>query len=172
MRKASALIELVVVMAILAVIMLACAKPLKTLVSTIPQTSRDFQTNSVMLGMLRELQDDIEHSNGLLEYATDEKIGHNMLLIETGSGIVCYELGDGEVTKTTSVADEQLPQNSQTWSLPHAKINWNLRNHDGRACAVELTTSIECMVSGMQKKKLRNSYIYFVGSAEKGISQL
>ncbi len=171
MRKAYALIEMITVIAILAVIMLACAKPLKTLVSGIPQAGRDFQTNSAMLGMLRELQDDIEHSNGPLEYATDEKIGHNMLLIETGSGIICYELGDGEVTKTTPAADEQLPQNSQTWSLPHTKISWKIRNHNGKSCAVELTTSIEQMVSGLQKKKLRNSYIYFAGSVSKGINR-
>ena len=171
MRKAYVLIEMITVMAILAVIMLACAKPLKTLVSAIPQTSKDFRTNSNMLRMLRQLRKDVEHSNGLLEYTADEKIGGNILLIETGSGIVCYELGDGEVTKTTSRTDEQPSQNSQTWSFPRAKINWNLRNHNGRACAVELTTSIGRMVSGMREKKLRNSYIYFVGSAEKGISQ-
>ena len=171
MRKAYALLEMITVIAILAVIMLACARPLKTLVSAIPQTSRDFQANSNMLHMLRQLRKDVEHSSGLLEYTADEKMGGNMLLIETGSGIVCYELGDGEVTKTTSMADEQLPQDSQTWSLPYAKISWNLRNHNGRACAVELTTSIGRMVSGMRGKKLRNSYIYFVGPAEKGISQ-
>jgi len=171
MRKASTLIEMLAVISILVMLIVACAKPLDTLISGIPRASRDFQTNSVMLGMLRELRGDIEGSNGLLEYATDETIGNNMLLIETEGGIVCYELGDGEVAKTTSWVDEQLSQDSRTWSLPRVKISWKLRDHNGKKCAVELTTNIERMVMGKQEEKLRNSYVYFAGSGGKGISQ-
>jgi len=171
MRKASTLIEMLATISILLVIMVACAKPFKNLISGIPRTNRDFQTNSIMLGMLRELRNDVEYAHGLLEYATNEKVGCNMLMIETEDGVVCYELGDGEVTKTTSETNDQLSQSSRTWCLPHVKISWKLRSHNGKKCAVELTTNIERVVSGQREEKLRNSYVYFAGSVGKGISQ-
>ena len=100
MRKAYAIIEMLVMMSFLLVIMLVFTKPLKTLVSDIPRINRDFQTNSKMLVMLKQLQSDVESSKSLLEYSTDKRIGHNLLLMETDNGTICYELGNREVTKT------------------------------------------------------------------------
>ena len=168
-RKGFTIIEMLSIMTALAVIMLVCAKPVRTLIADIPRTHRDFQTNTRMHHMLKRLQADIEASNSLLEYPADKRISGNLLLIETRHGVICYEFGDDEVIKT--VSGDDLPESgrsSESWLLPHAKIHWKVWSRDGKGYAVEVTTSIERRVMGRCEKKLRNSHVYFVGAMGKG----
>jgi hypothetical protein len=50
------------------------------------------------------------------------------------------------------------------WSIPHAKVQWQLARKDDKAYAVEVKTYIEYEVRGHRQEKMANSYRYFVGA--------
>ena len=164
MRKGYLINELLVMFPVMLVVMLLTAKLLRPIIVDIPQMYRDFQVNVSVSHMLRRLQNDIEQAGSLSDNDANVPSEDGTLLIESSDGMFSYSLGNGRVSKNKILSGENVViQNVEIWEVPRANINWKIWKTNGKAHAVEVTTSIERKVLGHWQKKLKNSHVYFVG---------
>ena len=170
MRKAFSLVEFLVVMVVFASVSIALTALFTTIITDIPKSYRVVQENTSLLNMLGQMRKDVDGAKGLPEsfagYTTDEEL----LLIELSDGMICYQLKDGEVLRRRLTgAQENGGEDTKVWSMPHAKIEWQLAGGDDKAYAVEVKTHIEYEVRGRWQKKMANSYLYFVGALPEAV---
>lgn len=165
MRKAFTLVELVVVLAVLPFVMAVLGGLFNTLIRDIPRSHRVVQENTSLLSMLDRMQKDIDRAKRLPESFGEYTTSDKLLLIELAEGMVCYQLKDNKVLRLKLTDNQQSKALEQTvWSVPHAKVEWQVRRKNGSGYAVEVQTHIEHTVQGHLEKKMANSYLYFVGT--------
>lgn len=164
MRKGITLIEMIIVFGILVILFGMLTKPTRVLVHDISSIHRDFQAGENVWAMLRQLQRDVETSQGLSCDRTDA----NSLLIDTGDGEISYRLAEDKVIKSNTAANEPQ-QTKRIWVANNANIKWKVWTRDNKGYAVEITTGIKRRVLGNWQEKLKNSHVYFVGATDKGV---
>lgn len=163
-RKGYSLIEVIIMLSVLAVVTGLCAKAFRVIIVDIPQMHKDFQVNVTVSYMLRRLQNDIETAKSLPDNIGSLQSEDEVLLIETDDGVIGYRLSEDKIAKVKVVSGEDSGmQETYTWSVPHASIEWKVSKRNGKAEAVEVTRSIKRRVLGRWEKKLKNSHVYFVG---------
>ncbi|MHC4489081.1 MAG: PulJ/GspJ family protein [Planctomycetota bacterium] len=170
MRRGYSLTELLVAMAIFSIVSIVVSKLFTTIISDIPRSYRIIQDNTSVLNMLEQMHEDVDLARGLpksfAEYTTDK----DLLLIELPNGIVCYQLKDGKVLRRSlPTAQEHYEEDARVWSVPNAKIEWQVRRNNGTGYAVEVKTHIEHNVRGLAEEKMAASHLYFVGAFRKVI---
>ena len=174
MRKGFTLVEMLVVIIVLPFVMLVLDGLFSTLIRDIPRSYRVMQENTSLLSMLEQMQQDIGRAKGLPESFDEYTTSNKLLLIELAEGMICYQLKDDKVlrlrtrdegrgTRDASIVN-RLSSVSQSWSMPHAKVEWQVWRKDGGGYAVEVKTHIEHKVQGHWEKKMANSHLYFVGA--------
>jgi len=182
MRKGFTLVEALVVVIVLPFMMLVLDDLFRTLIKDIPRSYQVVQENASLLSMLEQMQKDIDKAKGLPESFDEYTTGDKLLLIELAEGMICYQLKDENVLrrKLTDKTDNQqsppaagIVQNpallgalGQTvWSVPNAKVEWQVWRKDRDGYAVEVKTHIEHKIRGEHwEKKMANSHLYFVGA--------
>jgi len=178
MRKAFSLVELLAVMVVFAAVSVALAALFTTIITDIPKSYRVVQENTSLLSVLGQMRKDIDVAKGLPEsfagYTTDDEL----LLIELPDGMICYQLKKVEgarkmrtrvLRRRLTDAQEDGAEDTKVWSVPHARVEWQLAGGDGKAYAVEVRTHIEYEVRGHRQKKMANSYLYFVGALPEAV---
>ena len=163
-RRAMTLLELLAMLAILVVILAMFTKTFRKLMGDIPRAHRDFQANTSVQDMIRRLRRDVESGRRLLQYEGDGRAGGDLLLIESGEGVISYEFDGDQVVRSLAVDDPNMPGES-IWSVPHARINWDVWRQNDAGYALEVRTAIERTVLGRLEIKLRNSHLFFAGIA-------
>ncbi len=163
-RRAMTLIELLAVLAVLLVMLTLFTKSFNKLMGAVPRAHRDFQANTSVHDMIRRLRRDVESGRSLLQYAGDERVGGDVLLIESGEGVISYEFDKGRVVRSLAVADSNMLGES-IWSVPHARIDWDVWRRNDAGYALEVHTAIERTVLGRLEIKLSNSHVFFAGIA-------
>jgi prepilin-type N-terminal cleavage/methylation domain-containing protein len=166
MRKGFTLVEVLVVVIILPFIMLVLDDFFRTLITDIPRSYRTVQENASLLSMLEQMQKDIDKAKGLPESYDEYTTGDKVLLIELAEGMICYQLKDEKVLRCKLTDNRQSNALGQTvWSIPNAKVEWQVWRKDGDGYAVEVKTHIEHKIRGEHwEKKMANSHLYFVGA--------
>jgi len=174
MRKGFTLVEMLVVITIIPFVSVALAGLFTTIISDIPRSYRVTQENTNLLSMLRQMHKDIDTAKGLPESFEERTTNNELLLIELADGMICYQLKDGEVLRRKLTDAQQgssepsprrgLGEDTTVWSVPHAKVQWQVWKKDGGGYAVEVKTHIEHKVRGNWQKKMANSHLYFVGA--------
>jgi prepilin-type N-terminal cleavage/methylation domain-containing protein len=166
MRRGYSLVELLVAMAVFSIVSIVMSKLFITIISDIPRSYRIVQENTSVLNMLEQMHDDVDLAKRLpksfAEYTTDK----DLLLIELPSGIVCYQLKDGRVFRRRLPAAEDQ-EDTKVWSVPNAKIEWQVHRNNGAGYAVEVKTHIEHNVRARSEEKMAGSYLYFAGAFRK-----
>ena len=163
-RKGYALIEVIIMLSVLALVTGICTGAFRVIIVDIPQMYKDSQAGVTVSYMLRILQDDIETAKSLPDNIGDLKSGDEILLVESGEGVIAYRFGEDMVTKSKVLLGEDSGmQEAYTWSVPHASIEWKVSGRTGKAEAVEVTRSIKRKVLGRWENKMKNSHVYFVG---------
>ena len=165
MRKGFALVEMLAVIIILPFVLVVLAGLFTTIISDIPRSYRVIQANTSLLSMLRQMQGDIDAAKQLPEsfgqYATDDEL----LLIKLADGMICYQLKDDKVLRRKLTnTQEGSGGGTAVWSVPHAKVEWQVWRKDSGGYAVQVKTHIEHKVRGNLEKKMANSHLYFVGA--------
>ncbi len=163
-RRAMTLMELLAALALLVVILALFTKTFNKLMGGIPRAHRDLQANTSVHDMIRRLRRDVESGRSLLQYEGDERVGGDLLLIEGGEGVISYEFDRDRVVRTLAVDDPNMPGES-IWSVPHARIDWDVWRRNDAGYALEVRTAIERTVLGRLESKLRNSHLFFAGIA-------
>lgn len=163
-RRAMTLMEMLVVLAVLVVMLTLFTKSFNRLMGGVPRAHRDFEANTSVQDMIRRLRRDVESGRSLLQYAGDERVGGDLLLIESGEGVISYEFDSDRVVRSLAVDDPNMPGES-IWSVPHARIDWDVWRRNNAGYALEVRTAIERTVLDRPEIKLRNSHLFFAGIA-------
>jgi prepilin-type N-terminal cleavage/methylation domain-containing protein len=164
MRKGFTLIEILVVLIILPFVLLLLDGLFMTLLGEIPKSYTIAQENLTVQHFLEQLQQDMDKATGLPASFEEYTADNSQILIELQDGIVCYLQKDGQVIrrKLTGAEHDNI-RDERAWSLPHAKIQWQIRMRNGREYAVEVKTHIEYKTEGRWKKTMANSHLYYGG---------
>ncbi len=168
MRKGFTLVEMLVVIIVLPFVILVLDGLFSTLIRDIPRSYRVMQENTSLLSMLEQMQQDIDKAKGLPESFDEYTTSNKLLLIELAEGMICYQLKDDKArtVRRSSLASRVTGDESRitVWSMPHAKVEWQVWRKDGGGYAVEVKTHIEHKIQGHWQKKMVNSHLYFVGA--------
>lgn len=168
MRKGFTLVELLIVIIVLPFVMLVLDGLFSTLIRDIPRSYRVMQENTSLLSMLEQMQQDIDKAKGLPESFDEYTTSNKLLLIELAEGMICYQLKDDKArtVRRSSLASRVTGDESRitVWSIPHAKVEWQVWRKDGGGYAVEVQAHIEHKIQGHWEKKMVNSHLYFVGA--------
>jgi len=172
MRKGLTIIEVIVVTAVLSFISVALAPLFRTLIKDIPASYRIVSENTILLGMLRQMRDDIESARLLPQALGKHVAGDEMLLIELTNGTICYQLEDGRMLRSNLTAAGKISDENVTdWSIPHSKVDWQVWRENGNGYAVEVKVYIEYKNREHLEKKMANSHLYFVGDCPGAVKQ-
>lgn len=164
MRKGYTLIELLVVIVLISTISIVISKLFTVIISDIPRLYGVVQENTSVLDMLEQMHEDVDVAKGLPESFAEYTTDKDLLLIELPNTIVCYQLKDGKVTRRKlPVAQEQYEEDTRVWSVPNAKIEWQVHRND-MGGSVEVKTCIEHKVRGRSEEKMANTNLYFTGA--------
>lgn len=170
MRKAFSLVELLAVMVVFAAVSVVLAALFTTIITDIPKSYRVVQENTSLLSVLGQMRKDIDRAKALPQSSAGHTTDDELLLIELPDGMICYQLKNGEVLRRRlKDAQEDGGEDAKVWSVPHAKVEWQLAGGDDKAYAVEVRTHIEYEVRGHRQKKMANSYLYFVGALPEAV---
>lgn len=162
--------ELLVAMTIFSIVSIVASKLFTTIISDIPRSYRIVQENTSVLNMLEQMREDVDLAKGLPKSFAEFKTDKDLLLIELPNGIVCYQLKDGRVLRRRlPIAQEHYEEDTKVWSVPNAKIEWQVRRNNGAGYAVEVKTHIEHNVRGLAEEKMAASHLYFAGAFRKVI---
>jgi hypothetical protein len=151
--------EMLAVIAALAVLMALSVRPMRMLVADIPRSHRDVQTLTRTMNMLEHLKKDVERSAGMLVVEMDPRISGNLLYLEQDGGLVSYSLTDNTVIRQSGVPNDQ-PEN--TWDLPHVHLEWAVWKNDEIPYALEITTWSERVVLNRTRQNFKQTHVYFL----------
>ena len=165
MRKGFTLVEIMVVIVILPFVMVLLGGLFRTILSEIPASYRIAQENTTLLNMLELMHQDIDKAKGLPVSFAGQTASDELLLIELPDGVVCYELKDGQVIRARLTGDQpDETQGTRVWSLPHAKIEWQVWTRDGERYALQIQSYVEHKSLGRTERKMANSHLYIIGA--------
>jgi len=164
MRKGTSIIEMLTVIFIVGVLLVPFAHLTSVTTRDIPRSYRTANANTSLLAALQRMREDINRAVEFPESYGELSSDSRMLLIQLPDGLVCYGLGDDEITRYVLVnSREQTWREDMEWSVPKAVIDWRLLRNGNKTYAVKLHKYIECRTGGVIEKKLANSYVYFAG---------
>ncbi len=160
MKKGFSIVEVITVLAVIAVVSIPLGRLLKFMMYDIPQSCKLVESNTSILDVLKYMRKDINSAKSFprsfREYSTDA----NNLLIERQGGVVCYLRQDETISRI--VVDDA--NGRITWQIPNGKIEWRVWRNDGAGYAVEIKKCVELKSYKRADKKMENSYVYFAGA--------
>jgi prepilin-type N-terminal cleavage/methylation domain-containing protein len=152
MKKGYSLIEMLTVLAVLAVIGLPLSRLMNVTLYDIPKSIKLINNNTSILNALNFIRKDVCSASGLT------KTSENQLVIEQNGKKICYIFEDGVVLR---VADNKIEM-----QIPAGKIEWQIWEKDGKGYAVEIKKYLEFKKHKKTEKKMENSYVFFAGVSE------
>ncbi len=165
MRRGFSLAELLAVMVVLTAASFALAGLFSTVITDVPRSYRVMQTNTTLLNMLERMREDVDAAKGLPASFGESTANEELLLIEMKDGVISYQIRDDKVLRRNIIStDDSEGEDTRVWSVPHAKVQWQVWRENGKGYAVQVRTHIEHEVWGHWEKKMANSHLYFVGA--------
>lgn len=158
-RRGFSLAELLAVLLVLAVVLVGLTGVFATIITDIPRSYRVIQSNTTLLDMLEQLREDVSAAREL-PVSTDS----SHLLIGLEDGMISYQVEEDRVLRCSLAPDDGGAKDTRVWSVPHAKVEWQVWREDDKGYAVQVRTHIEHKVRGHWERKMANSHLYFVGA--------
>ena len=165
MRRGMSLIEVLALIPMLLAVMLVYSGLFYASLDDVPKLQQVAHVNGVLSHMLQRLQQDMDAAESLPKSASGRTAGEKLLLIRLASGVICYEVSDGEITR------EELPDggNRQTkrpqkWTVPEAKVSFHRWQSSGSAYAVEVRRAVEYRKQEYSEDKLVNRHVLYLAS--------
>jgi type II secretory pathway component PulJ len=166
MRKGFSLIELIVIIAILPFILITIDKLFASMFTDVPKSLNTIQDNSVLLNMLRQIEQDIDTANDLPQSINGYTAGDELLLIEQTDSVIHYQRKDNYIYRYEFKDGKKIPEQTRYWLLPETKITWQTRREDGKGYVVEIRHHNEYILHGHLIKKMENSNLFYTGILE------
>ena len=144
------LIEMLIIIAVLAIVITLSVKPFRTIISDIPRSSRIFQAWNTTTEVMKQLKADVEQSSRIID------LSDGLLTLEHGDSKIVYTFLDGKISRKASTDNSE-----SLWKIPHVKINTQLWISDNIPYAIEITTWNQQNITGREQKRLRQSFVYY-----------
>jgi prepilin-type N-terminal cleavage/methylation domain-containing protein len=159
MRKGYILVEMIVVLAVFAMIAAGLDIFFRTFAFDLPRDSKLVQENCSLENAVNHIRADVVSAKKLSQVIGDSN-EPNTLLIELTNGVVSYKLADDRLIRNFSAGH----QGDMVWPVPHGKIEWLVWSKGKTGYAVEVRTCIEDRNFGQVQKKMANSNLFFAGA--------
>ena len=166
MRKGFSLVELIVIIAILPFILIVIDKLFASMFTDVPRSLNTIQDNSVLLNMLRQMEQDIDSANDLPQSIDGYTSGDDLFLIRQADSMIHYQRKGDYIYRYKFRDDRQIPEQTRYWPLPEIKIAWQVHREDGKGYAVEIRHHAEYILHGHLVKKMENSNLFYAGILE------
>ena len=163
MRKGFTLIETITACFLVAAVATTTGYVIKDLLVGVPMASRAVEVDKRLPEILRRLEMDVNSARSFALAPVDGAPADLRIVREANT--VDWQLRRGVVTRTRAGAPET------TWPVPHAAIRWRVWNRDGKACALEVRTSVELSGSRAWRRKLAKTHVYFPGAMPGEVDQ-
>jgi hypothetical protein len=154
MRRGFLLIEILMVLFILMILAVFFGRLWRVFIYEVPRGYRLVQESTTLNNLVSHIRSDVASARTLSQSSGDS------LLIETAQGVISYKFEQGLILRQKDGG----AQDSISWSVPHGKIEWQVRNTGKNGSAVEVITYIEDRDLGHIRKKMANSNLFFTGS--------
>lgn len=165
MRRAFTLVEILLVITVLPFLFMIVDGVYRTLLKDLPLSYNVVQEHTILLNMLGQLRQDIDRAQALPQSYGELVAGDNLLLIQLKDSVIVYQLENGRAVRRVLTGPQASGnEESRVWALPHATVVWKVWSKDGRGYAVATKAHIERSIRGKWKKKMTNSYLYFLGA--------
>ena len=156
MRKGWTLLEVLTVVAVLAIASVPLAKLTTVTLCDIPRSYRVIQSNTSILNALKQIRRDVNFAKDLS--------ADNSLIIEQTDCTIIYQLLDGKIIRSKKSKSSENRHEVRTWLIPKGKMDWKVWRQNNRGYAVEIETHIAQKSGSCIEKKMKNSYLYFIGA--------
>ncbi len=166
MRKGFSLIELIVIIAILPFILVVIDGLFSSMLTDVPRSWNTIQNNSVLLHMLRQMEQDIDQAENLPRSINGYTAGNELLLIEQTDKVIHYQMKDDRVFRYGFAGTQKIPEETKSWLLPKTKIQWQVHRENGKGYAAEIQHNVEYIHHGHLIKKMENSHLFYPGIIE------
>jgi len=165
MKKGYSIIEMLTVLAILAVISLPLSRLSKLILYDIPKSLKLVECNTSMLNVLTYMRKDINSAIGFPESIAKYTASDKCLLIEQQNKVICYLAEQGKISRIVIDKGGEI-----TWQIPDGKIEWQVWRKNNAGYAVEIKKYAELKSYNHIEKKMENSYLYFAGVYSEAIN--
>ena len=159
------LIEVLAVLPMLLAVIVVYSGLFYASLDDVPKLQQVAHVNGILSHMLQRLQQDMDAAESFPKSASGRTAGEELLLIRLASGVICYEVGDGEIIR------EELPDggNRQTkrtynWPVPGAKVSFHKWQSSGSTYAVEVRRAVEYRKQEYTEDKLANGHVFYLAS--------
>lgn len=153
------LMEMLAVLAGLVVMMTLLTQPIRQLLAELPRSCRDYQTLTQTFHMLKQLQEDVEHSVRLSVIEMDPRISGHLLVLQQAGGLVSYSLIGNKLIRQSDLPDDQKENG---WELPNVHLKWVVWKNQQIPYALEISTWSERLILDKSRTKFKQTHVYFI----------
>ena len=157
MRKGYMLVEMIVVIAILAIISIPLNKFVKLLVFDVPKSVKHIEANTSLLDVITSLKSDVGSSFKL------QRDSKNRLIMRKADETVYYAFEQDKISRSTSDSND-LPCE---WMIPGGRIDFEIQSINDTP-AVRITKYVEVDKYNRVEKKMAETYLYFPNCFQEG----
>jgi prepilin-type N-terminal cleavage/methylation domain-containing protein len=150
MRKGYMLVELLVAIAILAIISIPMSEFTKLLVFDIPMSVKHIEANTSLLDVIASLKSDICSSFKL------QRDSKNRLIMQMTDETVCYTFGEDKISRSTTDGNDPPDE----WMIPGGRIDFEIQQINDTP-AVSVTKYVEVKTYRGIEKKMAETYLFF-----------
>ncbi len=160
MKKGFSLVEVITVLAVIAVISIPLGRLLGFMMYDIPKSGKIIETNTSILDALRYIKKDVNLAVNFPQNFKEYSANKNCLIIEQKNKTICYLAQQEKISRIViGDAKEKI-----AWQIPNGKIEWQVWRKDDTGYAVEISKYVELKSYNRVDKKMGNSYVYFAGA--------
>ncbi len=161
MRKGYSLVELLAVIAVLAVISLPLSGLWTAILRDIPRAGSDIQQRAQLNLALGYMQRDINKAINIPDEVGDYVNDSINLIIQQTDTFVRYSFQDDILARY--VLENSDWQADMQWRIPKAVIVWGVLKDNDKSYAVSIQSYIEQKKGSIIEKNLANSHMFFIG---------
>jgi hypothetical protein len=158
-RRAIALVELLVAVAVLVAIMGMSGLLLRS-IWLVPRSQRVLQADDLLWDMLARLRADVGAAQRLS--LREPNAGPSALEIETPARRLRY-LRQGKAIVRLDLRRAGGDPRRRTWRLPNARVSWDVRGHGREQRLVVRTHVLHVAARGGKRAKLARCHVLFPG---------
>ncbi|MEN6386993.1 MAG: type II secretion system protein [Phycisphaerales bacterium] len=151
-EKGYSLTELLILLAIIAVISIPISRLSNVVIFDIPKSLKLIEADKSVRNALSFMKQDADSALSI------SKTENGQIVIEQNGKTIIYLFQDDVISRTVKGSEGKIE-----WQIPNGKINWQVWEKQGRGYAVEVKKYIEHARDNGIEKKMENSFVFFAG---------